>query len=264
MLIHAFLDNSPVWLLYLFTVLWLSVACEIGYRFGRICEARWPESGKTASTTVMSSTLGLLAFILAFTFGMSSARFDARKQLVLEEASALLTTHKQIQLLAEPQRTLCTEILSEYIALRLKLANTDSYEDIQALVRDSERLQDELWAQGAILSQNPNMIVSGFIRSLATLSDYQIKRIRAAIWNRIPAMIVVALYGIAFLALLAMGFGAGLNKYRASIPALVLALTFASVIVLIIDLERPQQQLFNVSQEPMEDVARRIQIPAVP
>jgi hypothetical protein len=29
--------------------------------------------------------------------------------------------------------------------------------------------------------------------------------------------------------------------------------------VLIVDLERPRQQLFEVSQQPMADVARRIQ-----
>jgi len=85
------------------------------------------------------------------------------------------------------------------------------------------------------------------------------KRVRAAVWNRIPATIVLVLYAIAFLGLTTMGYNAGLGGSRALAPAIVLVLAFAAVIVVIVDLERPRQTLFQVSQEPMTDVARRIQ-----
>ena len=39
----------------------------------------------------------------------------------------------------------------------------------------------------------------------------------------------------------------------------MLILVFSAIIVLIVHLERPRQQLFQVSQEPMADVARRMQ-----
>lgn len=39
----------------------------------------------------------------------------------------------------------------------------------------------------------------------------------------------------------------------------MLILTFPASIVLIVDLERPRQQRFQVSQQPIDDVARRIQ-----
>ena len=42
-------------------------------------------------------------------------------------------------------------------------------------------------------------------------------------------------------------------------PRVMLMLTFSAIIVLIVDPERPRQQLFQVSHEPMADVARRIQ-----
>ena len=60
----------------------------------------------------MGSTLGLLAFMLAFTFGMSGTRFDARKQLVLDEASAVLRAYQRAQLLPEPQRSECSRLAS--------------------------------------------------------------------------------------------------------------------------------------------------------
>jgi hypothetical protein len=96
------------------------------------------------------------------------------------------------------------------------------------------------------------------MQSLGNLSDLQMKRVRAAMWNRIPATIVVMLYTLAFLGLMTMGYNAGLASTRPLLPTLVLVLAFSAVIVLIVDLERPHQTLFNVSQEPMAAVQRRI------
>ena len=56
-----------------------------------------------------------------------------------------------------------------------------------------------------------------------------------------------------------MGYGAGLAESRTTVPSVMLILTFSAIIVLIVDLERPRQSLFEVSQQPMADVARRIQ-----
>jgi hypothetical protein len=42
------------------------------------------------------------------------------------------------------------------------------------------------------------------------------------------------------------------------IPSVMLILTFSAIIVLIVDLDRPRQQLFQVVQEPISDVARRM------
>jgi hypothetical protein len=42
---------------------------------------------------LVGATLGLLAFILAFTFGLAAARFDTRRQVVLDEANAIGPTY---------------------------------------------------------------------------------------------------------------------------------------------------------------------------
>ena len=56
-----------------------------------------------------------------------------------------------------------------------------------------------------------------------------------------------------------VGFGAGLVDSRTKIPTIILVLAFSTIIMLIVDLERPRQQLFKLTQEPMTEVARRIQ-----
>lgn len=92
MINETMLDQSPMWLLYGGTVLLLLTGSELGFRVGTRHRARAPEGEKAPANAMMGATLGLLAFMLAFTFGMSSTRFDARKQLVLEEASAIMVS----------------------------------------------------------------------------------------------------------------------------------------------------------------------------
>ena len=259
MLTETLLDRSPVWLIYAGTVLLLLAGNEIGFRLGTWRRARMPEGEKVPATAIMGSTLGLLAFMLAFTFGMSGSRFDARKQLVLDEASAVLRAHQRAQFLPEPQRTECSRLLRAYAELRADVTKPKNFSELQELVTRSEGTQDALWKTAATLADRPNASLSLFIQSLSELTDLQMRRVRAAVWNRIPPAIVLTLYGIAFLALAATGYGAGLAESRTSVPSAMLILTFSAIIVLIVDLERPRQQLFEVSQQPMSDVVRRIQ-----
>ena len=62
----------------------------------------------------VGAMLGLLAFILAFTFGMTASRFDARRQLVLEESNAIGTTYLRAGLLPQTQGLEVRRLLREY------------------------------------------------------------------------------------------------------------------------------------------------------
>jgi cytochrome bd-type quinol oxidase subunit 2 len=261
MLTETIFDRFPIWLLYAGTALLLLAGRELGFRLSSRHKAGRTDGEKAPANAMMGSTLGLLAFILAFTFGMSSTRFDARKQLVLDEASAIFKTYQRVQFLPEPQRAESSRLLREYVALRIHLISLKSLEEMQAAMLRSEALQEALWKQAATLADRPSAILAGLMQSLSEITDLQMKRVRAAVWNRIPSAIVLMLYVIAFLGLATIGYGAGLSETRATIPSLVLVFAFSAIIVLIIDLERPRQQLFTITQEPMVDVARRIQLP---
>jgi len=263
MLTDTLLDKAPILLLFGGTVLLLLAASEVGYRMGVWRRKRMSEGEKTPANTMMGSTLGLLAFMLAFTFGMSSSRFDARKQLAQEEASAILRTYQRAQFLPAPQRDRCSQLLREYVTLRLSAAHLKTMQELETAIRQSEEIQDELWKQATGLNEVPGAILAGYVQSLSELTDLQVKRVRAVAWNRIPGTIIVALYGIAFLGLATLGYTGGLAESRTSIPAGVVVLAFSAVIVLIVDLERPKQELFNVPQQPMMETARRINPPSL-
>ena len=144
MLTETIIDQTPVWLLYTLTVLLLFGGSELGYRLGGWRRKRMSEGEKTPANTLMGSSLGLLAFLLAFTLGMSSTRFDARRQLVLDEASAILRAYQRVQFLPPPQREECSRLLHEYVAARNTLFVEKQLGDvahIEQLLRHSEDVQ---------------------------------------------------------------------------------------------------------------------------
>src|SRR5262249_26760404 len=132
-------------------------------------------------STVVSATLGLLAFILAFTFGLTASRFDSRRQLLLDEVTAIETTALRADLIPEPHRTEVREIMRKYIELRLDIPSNQ--EEIRERVRQSEELQRQLWPH-AVAMANADLknsdIVSSFGESVTELLNVQTRRVTIA------------------------------------------------------------------------------------
>jgi hypothetical protein len=207
----------------------------------------------------MGASFGLLAFFMAFTFSMAGSRFDVRKTLVLEEANAIGTAYLRAQLLPEPYRTEIQNLLREYVEARAGAVGA-GLEQVKQVIARSEELHDLLWSQAvALADKNASSILSGlFIESLNDVIDLHGKRVTAGLLNRIPASIWVTLYFVAILSMAVMGYHAGLTGTRSLTANLVMVLAFSAVMLLITDLERPEQKLFNVSQQAMIELESKL------
>ena len=93
------LDGLPLWGLFLTIVVLVLAAIEGGYRLGSYRHRQEGREKEAPVGAMVGATLGLLAFMLAFTFGMAASRFDTRKQLVLDEANAIGTTYLRTAML---------------------------------------------------------------------------------------------------------------------------------------------------------------------
>jgi len=144
-------DAVPLWLVLVGTVSIVVLAVEIGFRVGILRARRSQHEREAPLDAMVGSTLGLLAFVLAFTFGMATSRYDSRKQLVIDEMIAIRTVDLRAQLLSEPQRSEIRALLREYVDVRLR-GVSDPNELPRAIAR-SEELQDQLWSHTAALGQ---------------------------------------------------------------------------------------------------------------
>ena len=87
------LDALPLWGLFLVILLLVLLSVEGGYRLGKYRRSRSEQEKEAPVGAMVGATLGLLAFMLAFTFGLAAARFDTRRQVLLDEANAIGTTY---------------------------------------------------------------------------------------------------------------------------------------------------------------------------
>lgn len=257
MVMQPTLDFIPLWGFMIITIAVVVVFVEIGFRIGKQERLNRKHPGQAPIGSIVGATLGLLAFILAFTFGMASTRFETRRTLVLEESNAIGTTYLRADYLEEPERSEIQKLLREYATLRISVLTPEQLQDV---IEKSELLQDKLWAQAKIVAKNyPNSIVIGlFIQSLNDVIDIHAKRVMAILWSRIPISIWTTLLFLTILSMLSMGYMSGLDGTRSNVTTLTLILAFASVIFLISDLDRPREGSLIVSQQSMIDVQKKM------
>lgn len=252
MLGDGLLDALPLWGLFLATLMLVLLSVEGGYRLGRYRHEASEKEKEAPVGAMVGATLGLLAFLLAFTFGVAANRFDAKRQVLLEEANAIGTTYLRAGMLPE-RRDEVRSLLREYVDVRLESVRSGR---VEQGVRRSEQLHGQLWARAVALGEkNPASIVVGlFVQSLNEVIDLHSKRLMVALRSRIPGAIWAGLYAVAILALMGMGYQSGLSGTSRSLEILAVALAFSAVIWLIADLDRPGEGLLKVSQQTMLDL----------
>jgi hypothetical protein len=252
--ITALIDHLPLWLFLPLTTVVALLSVEAGYRLGGFRRPHSPEEKESTVGSMVGATLGLLAFMLAFTFGLAGSRFEDRRQVLLSEANAIGTTYLRAAMLPEPMRTEAQNLLREYVDVRLEAVQPGKLE--QAISK-SEELQNKLWSVAVAATEKDRSPITGlFVESLNEVIDVHAKRVMAGVRSRVPGMIWVVLYLLAILAMLMIGYHEGLTKSRRSIAVIALVLGFSSVLYLIADLDRPVQGTLRVSQQAMIDLRR--------
>ena len=200
-----------------------------------------------------------MAFMLAFTFGMGGSRFDTRRHLVVEESNAVGTAYLRADILPEPERTEIRSLLREYAEVRLRIVREFRTYTAEGLAR-SEELHGLLWEKVSRLGRNDSRsVMAGLLaESINEVIDLHSKRVAAGLVDRIPPIIWITLFFIGVLGTTVIGYRAGLTGHRGVPATLALILAFSAVMILIMDLDRPGQSLFEVSQGSMADLLEKM------
>jgi hypothetical protein len=253
-------EQVPVWLLCLFVLAIVSVSVRAGtYIAGRMARGQdVDEIANEGIGAVVGAMLGLLAFMLAFAFGMAASRRDARKDLLLAEINSIGTTFLRTGLIPGPQRSASRALLRKYVDLRLDAA--ENPERIQQAIAEATTIQGKLWAQAESLAEadlkHPD-IVSLYIDSLNETIDLQTSRVIVGGY-RVPPVVWVTFGILMILSSLAVGVHFGLKSSKPNgLMTAMLAVSFATVLFLIFDLDRSNQGWMKVDQKPMYDLRRQ-------
>ena len=250
--VYLLIDLLPLWSILPITIAVCLVAVELGYRFAAYRQRHSAEEKESPVSGMVGATLGLLAFMLAFTFGLAGSRFEDRRQVVLSEANAIGTTYLRAAMLPEPMRTETQALLREYVDVRLEAVQSGK---VNHALSKSEELHNSLWAQAVAATEKDRTPITGlFVVSLNEVIDLHAKRVMAGLRSRVPGVIWIVLFVLAILAMVMMGYHSGLVHSRRSIAVIALVIGFSSVLYLIADLDRPGQGTLRVSQQSMIDL----------
>ena len=134
------------------------------------------------------------------------------------------------------------------------------------LIRDTERLHDRLWQVADSSMQSPGDSIDDSIFSNAILEMIRAndERVQHTMFNRISPIIWLTLLAMSILSMIIMGYQAGLTGKRSLMATWTLAITFAAVLTLVTDLDRPQMRLFKMNQSLMVELQNRINSEAPP
>ena len=246
-----------IWLLYPVTIVLIAGAAELGNQIGlRFLAAR---TANADVGTLAGASLGLLALLIAFSFSMAEARYDQRRNMVLEEANAIGSTANFALMLPQPAQEPILSLLRDYTAVRITLGVPYEPAKLEQGIARSLDLQGRLWQQAvAVTPANPQSLPAyRFVASLNEMNNIHERRL-TALRNHVPVAVMFMLTATAMVALGFTGFNAGVIGARRRLTTFIMSLTVALLIMLIVDLDRPYRGLIQVPVQALVDTAQGI------
>jgi hypothetical protein len=219
---------------------------ELGRRAG----SRKLEDGSDGNVpkALDASLFALLGLLLAFTFSGAAGRFDARRQLVVEEANAIGTAWLRLDLLAPEARADLRGLFRRYLDARIETyRKVPDFEFGMDEFRESNAIQQRIWQRAVIAcrEQKDPATTSLVLEALNPMFDITTTRVAASRMHP-PKIVYALLFGLT----LCCALVAGHTMARVTRPPWLHVIAFAAMmsfsVFVILDIEYPRAGLIRI------------------
>lgn len=250
------ISRVPIGFVFISSIIFVMISIELGYLLGRRVHVGSPEEKESPVSSLAGAVLALTAFMLAFTFGIASSRFDARKELVREDANAIRTMYLRSDLMPAPENAEAKRLLREYLEVRLTLAKLESVQETSELLPQIAMIQHQLWelVTEYIREYGSSDVNALIVDSMNEIIEIHAVRVAVGLQARIPLGMWIILCSLTAFGMAGIGYQTGIAGSKRSKARPVLAIAFALVIVLIAELDRPDGGYIRVTQQPLIDL----------
>jgi hypothetical protein len=247
------IDIVPPWAMFFISLALVMIAVEVGFRVGLIVRKKASNEREPPVSAIAGAILSLQAFMLAFTFGIVSDRYDTKKELAREDANVVRSAWQRSDFLSEPDRTESKTLLRQYVDLSVTFSMSAHPEKGKEELAEGQRIQHRLWAIAVEhrLTDLNSDIGSLYVQSLNEMASMQGTRYNLGIEARIPTAIWFALLCLLILGMVAVGYHTAIAESRRPRITTALAISFSLVIAIIAVLDHPLNNVISVSQLPM-------------
>ena len=239
--------ETQSWLFALGLFAGIILVLELGRRVGALQRVRIMEGGASGVGAVEAAIFGLLGLLIAFTFQGASARFDGRREQIVQEANHIGTAWLRIDLLPASAQPGMRELFRQYLDSRLETyRKIPDMVAVKAELGRTTRLQGEIW-KVAIAGQKESgpIIVTGLLPVLNEMFDIVTTRTMAAKTHP-PSIVFYMLALMACAAAFMAGHGMSGSKTRSWVHSVGFAASLAVTVFVIMDMEYPRRGLIRV------------------
>jgi hypothetical protein len=222
---------------------------EAGRRVGA---RRFSEEGESASkgfAAVVGAIFGLLGLVLAFLFSGALTRFDARRQLVVEEANDIGTAWLRVDLLPKAAQPAMRDLFRRYVDSRIEVyRKLPDLVAARAELQKSAALQNEIWklAVSSSLDSAPPSAPMLLLPALNAMFDITTTRTEATRVH--PPLVIFAMLGVLALACsLFAGYDMASRPRLNLLHSIAFAAVLSVTVYVIVDLEFPRLGLIQMS-----------------
>ena len=251
--------SAPVIVIGLLALLLFSL--EAGFRAGRRVSTRAGEAiAPSQLGAVQGAVLGLLGFLLAFSFAGAGSRFLERQDLITTEANAIGTAFLRAGLLDEPHRTELRTLLRDYTAHRVRFTSTARVSIPASVLREFTEYHDRIWRaahRGVEVKPSATLPVLNPINDVIDLHSVRL----AAFRKHLPMPVLALLLACSALAVGVIGYGSGLGGRRGAPFTVPMVILIASAMYITIDLDYPRAGMLTLSDEPLRSLRFEISEP---
>ena len=239
------LYQTEAWVIALLLFVLMLISSFAGKVTGNYIRNKKPAEEKTTET---SALIALLFFLLAFTFGMSSDRYDSRRKIVVDESNIIGTAILRSDLYPDSTRTLFRKDFKDYVEIRISYyeARADTKRILKADSL-SQVISSKLWKRAAKLSKDPANLAATqqMIPALNDLIDVTTSRLSGE-KAKVPQSILVMLFFLSMIIAFYGGYSEGLKGKIDWLVQIGFCLLVSLVILFTLDLDRPRRGFVNL------------------
>lgn len=243
---HSFLFDLDAKYIVIFLFFSMLLAMNIGYRFGtRKTKTDSDNSG------ILSSLLGLLALLLAFTFGMSGSRYENRKASLIDEANCIGTAILRADTYPDSLKQEFKKDFEIYLDSRIAyLESNRNDEKVKEALTISTKISQKLWETATLNSKNKDLFLPSNMMIPALNSMFDSASTTNTVYNsNVPESIVYLLLVFSIIISFYIGYSSGFKKEIDKFYILGFCLLTSIVIYITLDLDRPRRGSINMQNE---------------
>jgi low affinity Fe/Cu permease len=231
------------------------ILLRLGQDLGLRHRKRSGSEGIGGLATVEGAIFGLMGLLLAFTISGALQRFDDRRQLVIQEATAATTAYDRLSVFGGDDGRRLRASLKEYVRARIDLyrmahdflliQRAEEFSDQQE--KKLLELKSQLWEATLAACPQPNYRPACALSLPALNSLFEVARLRAgAAEKHPPHVIYFMLFGLGLGCSLLAGFGMAASAGPSWIHLLLFAGTLSVALYIVTDMEYPRLGLIRI------------------